>query len=209
MRCGNACHGPHNGSLYTGSEHSQFNSIKFISLLGHIGPIQNNTHMNIDTRIKKSTRLFKGIHTKPGSCSTYKFNHHFNFIQNLELTTVVLLFWAMMTIKLHDCFPPQSDHFFQPVIYQHTFDSLTFCELQKWALRANKLIKRFSLDIQVAKNVLNLSTSWYLIWLVCTINGRRYRWVLYGKWKILRTALFHAVHINLKLELNRFQAWLP
>ena len=32
-------------------------------------------------------------------------------------------------------------------------------ELQKWALRANKLIKRFSLDIQVAKNVLNLSMS--------------------------------------------------
>ena len=82
-------------------------------------------------------------------------------------------------------------------------------ELQKWALRANKLIKRFSLDIQVAKNVLNLSTSWYLIWLVCTINGRRYRWVLYGKWKILRTALFHAVHINSKLELDKFQAWLP
>ena len=82
-------------------------------------------------------------------------------------------------------------------------------ESQKWALRANKLIKRFSLDIQVAKNVLNLSTSWYLIWLVCTIDGRRYRWVLCGKWKILRTALFHAVHINSKLELDRFQAWLP
>ena len=30
---------------------------------------------------KKSNHFFKGIrHTKPGSCSTYKFNHHFNFI---------------------------------------------------------------------------------------------------------------------------------
>ena len=26
IRCGNACHGPHNDSIYSGSEHSQFNS---------------------------------------------------------------------------------------------------------------------------------------------------------------------------------------
>ena len=26
IRCGNACHGPHSKSLYSGSEHSQFNS---------------------------------------------------------------------------------------------------------------------------------------------------------------------------------------
>ena len=54
----------------------------------------------------------------------------------------------------------------------------------------------------VTKNVLNLSTSWFLAWLFCTINGRRYRWVLYGKWKNRRTVLFHAVHINSKLELD-------
>ena len=152
MRCGNACHGPHNGSLYTGSEHSQFNSIKFVCLLGHIGPIQNNTHMNIDTRIKKSTRLFKGIHhTKPGSCSIYKFNHHFNFIQNLELTTVVLLFWAMMTIKLHDCFPPQSDHFFQPVIYQHTFDSLTLVNYKNEHWEPTNWLRDFHLTYKLQR----------------------------------------------------------
>ena len=30
IRCGNACHGPHSDSLYSGSEHSQFNSPRLV-----------------------------------------------------------------------------------------------------------------------------------------------------------------------------------
>ena len=30
IRCGNACHGPHSNSLYSGSEHSQFNSPRLV-----------------------------------------------------------------------------------------------------------------------------------------------------------------------------------
>ena len=30
IRCGNACHGPHGDSLYSGSEHSQFNSLRLV-----------------------------------------------------------------------------------------------------------------------------------------------------------------------------------
>ena len=30
IRCGNACHGPHGDSLYSGSEHSQFNSPRLV-----------------------------------------------------------------------------------------------------------------------------------------------------------------------------------
>ena len=83
-------------------------------------------------------------------------------------------------------------------------------ELQKWAFKASKLTNKFSLDIQVVKKALNLSTSWFLKCLVCAINGSRYRCVLlYGILKILRTALFHAVQIFSKLELDKLQIWLP
>ena len=30
IRCGNACHGPHSDSFYSGSEHSQFNSPRLV-----------------------------------------------------------------------------------------------------------------------------------------------------------------------------------
>ena len=30
IRCGNACHGPHSDSVYSGSEHSQFNSPRLV-----------------------------------------------------------------------------------------------------------------------------------------------------------------------------------
>ena len=30
IKCGNACHGPHRDSLYSGSEHSQFNSPRLV-----------------------------------------------------------------------------------------------------------------------------------------------------------------------------------
>ena len=32
IRCGNACHGPHSDSLYSGSEHSQFNTPRLVKL---------------------------------------------------------------------------------------------------------------------------------------------------------------------------------
>ena len=30
IRCGNACHGPHSDSVYSGSEHSHFNSLRLV-----------------------------------------------------------------------------------------------------------------------------------------------------------------------------------
>ena len=30
IRCGNACHGPHSSSLYSGGEYSQFNSLRLV-----------------------------------------------------------------------------------------------------------------------------------------------------------------------------------
>ena len=179
---------------------------QIISLFGHIGPTQKNTHINIGTR-KKNQII----------CSREYVILNWDHAVHINSTIISISFLSKFGID-HCCslilssddnkaaWPLSSSvrSFFSTSNLSAYLRFIDMGELQKWALRANKLIKRFSLDIQVAKNVLNLSTSWYLIWLVCTINGRRYRWVLYGKWKILLTALFHAVHINSKLELTLY-----
>ena len=161
----------------------QFNSIQFISLFGHIVPIQNNTHINIDT--SKKNQII---------CSREYVILNRDHAVHKNLTIISISFLSKFGID-HCCslilrsddnkaaWPLSSSvrSFFSTSNLSAYLQFIDMGELQKWALWTNKLIKRFSLDIQVAKNVLNLSTSWYLIWLVCAINGRRYRWVLYGK----------------------------
>ena len=90
--------------------------------------------------------------------------------QNLESTTVVLLFLSSDNNKAAWLLSSSVSSYLLTSNLSAYFRFIDIGELQKWALRANKLIKRFSLDRQVAKNVLNLSISGLLIWLVVLWN---------------------------------------
>ena len=144
-------------------------SNQIISLFRHIGPIQKNTHINIGTR-KKNQII----------CSREYVILNRDHAVHINSTIISISFLSKFGID-HCCslilssddnkaaWPLSSSvrSFFSTSNLSAYLRFIDMGELQKWALRANKLIKRFSLDIQVAKNVLNLSTSWYLIWLVC------------------------------------------
>ena len=89
------------------------------------------------------------------------------------------------------------------------FRVIGISQLQKCALRANKSSCGYLLGIHIEKNVPNFSTWWFLVRPLCTMNEKRYRFVPWGKWNILHTALYQAVHTCLKRELDKSQTWLP
>ena len=115
----------------------QFNSSIYSDTLV---PYKTNKHMNIDTRSKSnSTHSFKGIHhIKPGSCSTYKFNHRFNFIPiKIGIDHCCSLILSSDSNKAAWLLSSLVRSFLSASNLSAYFRFIDISELQIWALRAN------------------------------------------------------------------------